>query len=180
MTTLPPVPYVVVISGNPRPGSRTLSAAKALAHKIAGEFGIADIVAVDLATFSGEIFSPERPTADQAKETISGARAAVVATPVYKASYTGLLKSFLDLFEANALAGLVSVPLVTSGSPAHTLAGEVHLRPVLVELGSVVPTRSLVLTETELSDVDAAIHAWWERSAEPLRLALGLPSSVTR
>jgi len=39
---------------------------------------------------------------------------------------------------------------------AHTLAVEVHLRPVLIELGATVPARGLYVTEPELTDVDAA------------------------
>ncbi|GMA86652.1 hypothetical protein GCM10025868_19020 [Angustibacter aerolatus] len=59
----------------------------------------------------------------------------VVATPTYKGAYTGLLKSFLDHVGADALAGAVAVPVTTVGGPAHTLAADVHLRPLLLEPG---------------------------------------------
>ncbi len=97
----------------------------------------------------------------------------MVATPVYKAAYTGLLKSFLDLYGNDGLAGVVAVPLVVSGNPGHALAGEVHLRPVLVELGAVVPARSLTVTEGQLADLDGVIEAWLDRSGEALRRAAG-------
>lgn len=170
-TTTQPAPTVVVVSGNPRPGSRTLGAAEAAARAVAAHLGIDDVATIDLATFAAEILAPEHPTADAAKERLAGATVAVIATPVYKAAYTGLLKSFLDLYGNDGLAGVVAVPLVVSGNPGHALAGEVHLRPVLVELGAVVPARSLTVTEAQLADLDAVIGTWLERAGEPLRRA---------
>lgn len=149
------------MSGNPRPDSRTLHAAEATAGHIAALVGGATLVTtIDCAAFASEILSAQHPTADAALKTLSGASIAVIATPVYKASYTGLLKSFLDLYGPGCLAGVVAVPLVVSANPSHSLVGEVHLRPLLVELGAVVPTRSLALVEPQLADLKPAIDAW--------------------
>ena len=105
----------------------------------------------------------------------------IVATPVYKASYTGLLKAFLDLYGPDGLAGAVVVPLVVSGNPAHALVGEVHLRPVLVELGAVVPTRSLTVTEPQLADLGPVVDAWLARQGDALRRATApLPPAEDR
>jgi FMN reductase len=152
---------VVALSGNPRQHSRTLGAVQAVAGRITALVGGATpVTTIDLADFASEILRAEHPTADAALKTLSGASIAVIATPVYKASYTGLLKSFLDLYGAGGLAGVVAVPLVVSASPAHSLAGEVHLRPLLVELGAVVPTRSLALVEPQLVDLEPVFTAW--------------------
>ncbi len=56
---------------------------------------------------------------------------------------------------------------MTGGWPGHLLAVEVHLRPVLVELGATVPARGLYVTEPELADLDAAV-AKWSATATPL------------
>jgi FMN reductase len=64
------------------------------------------------------------------------------------------------------------VPLVVSGNPAHALVGEVHLRPVLVELGAVVPTRSLTVTEPQLADLGPVVDAWLAREGDALRRAV--------
>jgi FMN reductase len=56
---------------------------------------------------------------------------------------------------------------MTGGWPGHLLAVEVHLRPVLVELGATVPARGLYVTEPELADLDAAV-AKWSATAAPL------------
>ena len=49
---------------------------------------------------------------------------------------------------------------MTGGWAGHSLAVEVHLRPVLVELGATVPARGLYVTEPELTDLDTAITGW--------------------
>ncbi|WP_158375953.1 NADPH-dependent FMN reductase [Cellulosimicrobium cellulans] len=173
-------PSVVAVSGNPRAGSRTLAAARAAAERLAAltsaepATATAAVEVVDLATLAGELLAPAHPATDAALARVAAADVAVIATPVYKASYTGLLKAFLDLYGPDGLAGVVAVPLVVSGNPAHALAGEVHLRPVLVELGAVVPARSLTVTEAQLADLDPALDAWLARAAAPLRRALGL------
>ncbi|MFI2295358.1 NADPH-dependent FMN reductase [Isoptericola sp. NPDC019571] len=173
--TRPATPSVVVVSGNPRAGSRTVTAAEAAASRVAELLGTADVATIELAAFAGEILTAAHPAADAAKERLARATVAVVATPVYKASYTGLLKAFLDLYGPDGLAGVVVVPLVVSGNPAHALAGEAHLRPVLVELGAVVPTRTLTLTEAQLPELGEALDPWFARWATPLRRAAGVP-----
>lgn len=175
---------VVVVSGNPRPGSRTLAAATTLGERIGALLDSArdrqrptPLETIDLATFAAEVLTADHPAADRATATLAAASVAVVATPVYKASYTGLLKAFLDLYGPDGLAGVVAIPLVVSGNPAHALAGEVHLRPVLVELGAVVPTRTLSLTEAQLGDLDTPITTWLGREWKSLRRAVGLPDA---
>jgi FMN reductase len=69
-----------------------------------------------------------------ALEQVVRARALVIATPVYKAAYSGLLKVFLDLLPQGALKNKVVLPLATGGSPHHMLALDYALRPVLQSL----------------------------------------------
>jgi len=174
-------PTVVAVSGNPRRGSRTLAAAGSLGARVAAHLdpeAPGDVTTIDLATLAGELLAPEHPGADAARELLAAATVAVVATPVYKASYTGLLKTFLDLYGPDGLAGVVVVPLVVSGNPAHALVGEVHLRPVLVELGAVVPTRSFTVTEPQLAELGPVVDAWLAREGDALRRAVApLPAA---
>lgn len=67
---------------------------------------------------------------------VAEARAIVIATPIYKAAYSGLLKVFLDLLPADALRGKTVLPMATGGSPAHLLALDYALKPVLSALGA--------------------------------------------
>lgn len=168
-----PVSDVIALSGNPRRGSRTLAVARTVAARVAALDPGRRVVTVDLAEHAAEIFAPARPQVDAALATVAAGGLVVVATPVYKASYTGLLKAFLDLYGPRAWSGLVAVPVVVSASPTHALAGEVHLRPLLVELGATVPTRALAVTETQLADLDDVVSRWLVDAAGPLRHALG-------
>lgn len=72
----------------------------------------------------------------QAIGRVAAADVLVVATPVYKAAYSGVLKVFLDLLSQTALEGKTVLPLATGGSPHHMLALDYALRPVLQSLGA--------------------------------------------
>ena len=76
-------------------------------------------------------------------------------------------KVIFDRYGSSGLAGSVAVPLMTGGAPIHALAVEVHLRPLLVELGATVPARGLYVTETEFADPSAAIGRWAEARPAP-------------
>ena len=84
----------------------------------------------------------------------------VVGSPVYKASYTGVLKAFCDHIAAGQLSGKLAVPLMMGGSLQHFLALDVHLRPLLVELGATCLTPGLYVVETELEQLDAQLATY--------------------
>lgn len=77
----------------------------------------------------------EDPALREALAMVADADAVVIATPVYKASFSGLLKVFLDLLPQDGLAGKLVLPLATGGSQSHMLALDYALRPVLASLG---------------------------------------------
>ena len=145
----------VVVAGNPRAGSRTRTAAELAARAVldAGGLGGGPCTVVDLAELAPYLLAAPTPeTVKAAVATAVEADLLVVASPTYKGTYTGLLKVFLDQIGTGALAGSVAIPLLVMGSPAHTLAVETHLRPLLVELGAQVPTPGLALIESDLPD----------------------------
>ena len=76
------------------------------------------------------------PEIAEAIEAVASADALVVATPVYQAAYSGLLKVFLDVLPQFAFRGKSVLPIVTGGSPAHVLAVDYALRPILSSLGA--------------------------------------------
>ena len=79
---------------------------------------------------------------EEAEELVRHAGLLVVAAPVFKAGYPGILKLFLDRFGAGSITG-VAVPLMLGGSPAHSLAPEFALRPVLTEISATSPAKGL-------------------------------------
>jgi FMN reductase len=164
---------IAVVTGNPKPGSRTHSVALAAAAALAEALpGAETHPVVDLAGYAPRVFdwADEELTALTAQ--VAAADIAVFASPTYKASYTGLLKAFLDRYGNNGLAGVTAVPVMTGGWPGHLLAVEVHFRPVLVELGATVPARGLYVTEPELADLDKAVARWSEPALPLIRNSL--------
>lgn len=65
---------------------------------------------------------------------VAAADGLVVATPVYKASFSGALKTLLDVLPERALQHKVVLPVATGGSNAHMLAVDYALKPVLSAL----------------------------------------------
>jgi FMN reductase len=164
---------VVTVVGNPKPGSRTATAAASVAELLASELGapyrtdaLIDLVTFAAAIFQGDAASEEdRVALDSAIDLASSASVLVLATPVYKGSYTGLLKSFLDVLPHLALAGSVVVPVTISAAPSHKLLADLHLRPVLAELGASVPTPPVALEERDLEDLQLAVSGWVRTNA---------------
>ena len=76
------------------------------------------------------------PSIIEAQKRVADASVLVIATPVYKAAYSGILKVFLDVLPQTALKGKTVLPLATGGSPHHMLALDYALRPVLQSLGA--------------------------------------------
>jgi len=74
------------------------------------------------------------PAVQKALQAVARADHIVLATPIYNASFPGLLKCFLDLLPQNGLAGKVILPIASAGSAAHLLALDYALRPVLQAL----------------------------------------------
>jgi FMN reductase len=67
-------------------------------------------------------------------EQVSRSDGLLVATPVYKASFSGALKTLLDLLPERALQHKVALPIAIGGTPAHMLAVDYALKPVLAAL----------------------------------------------
>jgi len=78
----------------------------------------------------------DHPLIRQALGEVAQAQVVLVATPIYKAAYSGLLKAFLDLLPQDGLRDKTVLPLATGGSIAHLLALDYALKPVLSALGA--------------------------------------------
>ncbi len=157
-----------VVVGNPKPASRTLDAATYVARELTGREP--DVV-VDLATVGAGLLDHSDEGVKALVAEVAAADLVVVACPTYKATYTGLLKLFLDRFAPQYGTGLtgLAVPLMLGGGPAHTLA--VHdLVPVLTEIGGTVPVRGHYVLDS--AHDDPAAYAEWLAAARPVVAAL--------
>ena len=173
-----PVSRVGIVVGNPKPQSRTLTVARTVAHAAARAAGldVDDVVEVDLAGLAPRLFDWSAADVSEAVARIADTDLLVVASPTYKATYTGLLKAFLDWYSTTGLSRVTAVPVMVGAGAAHALAVEVHLRPVLIEIGATVPTRGLYVTEDQLGDLQSVIDEWLVEAGPLLRAATSGPA----
>lgn len=166
---------LTTVVGNPKRLSRTLTTAEALAAAIGSDLRAEPrTTSIDLAELYLDGIEPPHDGFEHAAAQVRAGHVLVVGTPVYKASYTGLLKLFLDQLPPHALDGVVAVPVTIAASAEHRLLADLHLRPVLAELGARLPVPSLTLRESELSELPEHIGAWVEAYAPALEASLSL------
>jgi len=147
---------VLIISGSPSSTSRTERLARSIAARIrardvqASLLDVRDLPAEDLlhARF-------DAPKIAESTARVAAADGIIVATPIYKAAYSGLLKTFLDLLPQFALRGKVVLPLATGGSVAHVLAIDYALRPVLSSLDPLHVVNGLFLLDKQINVLDS-------------------------
>ena len=128
---------VLLIAGSPSERSRTAALLSAAGQRLEFRGAQIDTLRVrDLPPQALLLADFGNPAVIRATAQVAEADIVVVATPVYKAAYSGVLKVFLDLLPQTALKGKTVLPLATGGSPHHMLALDYALRPVLQSLGA--------------------------------------------
>jgi FMN reductase len=149
---------IVTITGSPSLASRSAALARHVGEQLRGRgfevhaISVRDLPAAPL--LAGQV---DEPAIAAAAALIERADAIVVATPIYKAAYSGVLKAFLDLLPQFAFAHKVVLPLATGGSLAHVLALDYALRPVLAALGAQHVVNGLFVLDKTLAIADGAL-----------------------
>jgi FMN reductase len=176
---------ILTIAGSPSARSRSTALLRYTARQLARlglnvrELGLRDVPADIL--INGEYGSPD---AAALRERVDAAQAVVIATPIYKASYAGGLKALLDLLDEKALANKVVLPIATGGSPAHLLALEYGLKPVLSALGARHILAGVYATDKHVridehghADIDEGVAIRLDDAAEQLYCHIALPQA---
>jgi FMN reductase len=165
---------IVAVVGNPRPESRTHQLARTLSSELRAALPGSQTSEVDLAGLGSRVLDASDPEASEAVARVLGADLLVVASPTYNATYSGLLKAFLDRLDHRALEGSRAVPILLGGAPDHRLAVDLHFTPLLLELGAAVPVRGLFVLESEVEQFPATAAEWVSAHAEAVlgRVAL--------
>lgn len=162
---------VVILAGGGG-SSRTCLLAEWIAARLAidgvdaGIIRIADLDCLELARFA-----MEGPSVRHLLSSVEGAHGVVVATPIYKASFSGMVKLALDVLPQFGLAGKVVLPVATAGGLAHALALDYALRPVLQSMAARHVVQSTVVSETDWTSEEGGLKMG-ERAQEMLGLAV--------
>ena len=128
---------VLSVSGSPSRTSRTTKLLRHVDARLAARGH--EVIPFEVRSLPAEALlagDTSHPAIAAALELFEQADGVVIGTPVYKAAYSGLLKTLLDVLPQYALTGKAVLPLATGGSAAHVLAVDYALRPVLSSMGA--------------------------------------------
>ena len=168
---------VITLAGSPRYPSRS----SALLEYARETLTAADI---EVCHWHLQNFAPEdllyarfdNPALQALNEQLAGADGLIIATPVYKASFSGALKTLLDLLPERALEGKIVLPLATGGTIAHMLAVDYALKPVLNALKAQEILHGVFADDSQVTDyqhkpqftanlqrrLDDALETFWQ------------------
>ncbi|AXI77194.1 NADPH-dependent FMN reductase [Peterkaempfera bronchialis] len=171
---------VLSVSGSPSATSRTARLLRHLDARLTAQGH--HVIPLDARTLPAEALlgaDTSHPEVVRAAALFHQADGVVIGTPVYKAAYSGLLKSLLDLLPQYALADKTVLPLATGGSTAHALAVDYALRPVLSSMGAlhIVPgwfvlDRHITVREDGTTAVEPGTEAILGRLVDQFSAAL--------
>jgi FMN reductase len=130
------VATILIVSGSPSPTSPTGQLLDHVTDQLSAHethtLTVRDLPTVAL--LNGDLLDP---VIRHAMELVERADGIIVASPVYRAAYSGLVQSFLNLLGKTALAGKVVLPVANGGTQGHLVAIEYALRPLLAARGAI-------------------------------------------
>ncbi|MEV0043984.1 NAD(P)H-dependent oxidoreductase [Nocardia rhamnosiphila] len=166
-----------ILCGNPKTGSRTLGIASSLGDQLLVD-GAYESTVIDLSAHSDQIFTWPSDIMTEFTTAITECDLLIVASPTYKATYTGMLKAFLDRLPADGLKDVLTIPVMTGGDLTHSMGPEVNLRPLLVELGACVPSKGLYFVMSDMDKVGDKIQSWVAANSASLRRIADIAHAV--
>lgn len=173
-------PVVLAISGSPSSTSksrRLLAYALERLRRDGAEARLVDLCDLPSDALLGRT---RAPSVEAAVAAVAEAHVLLVGTPVYRASFSGLLKVFFDLLPQDALAGKVVIPIATGGTQAHQLVLDHSLRPLIASVGGVSVALGVYGTDAQFvgGEPDPVLIQRIDRAAvEALALAAQLSSA---
>jgi FMN reductase len=148
---------LLMLIGAATPPGRLAAAITAVADAVRGQAGSVDVDIMNLADTPIDICDG-RPLDGYGAETrravdrIAAAAAVLIAAPVYRASFPGVLKNLLDITPVEALQAKPVGIVAMGGSAHHYLAVDTQLRQVLGWFGALVAPTAVYLTGTDFKD----------------------------
>ncbi len=166
---------ILLIAGSPSERSRSAALLDAVQlHLELRGAQVERVLIRDLSPQALVLADVAHPSIAQALAKVARAQAIVVATPIYKAAYSGVLKLFLDLLPQTAFKGKTVLPMATGGSPNHMLALDYALRPVLQSLGADHILSGVFATDGQVVLLPPDGHQLDDDLAQRLHRAAGL------
>lgn len=140
----------VIVSGSPAEFSRSAAIAKFVGELLAENNEVEFIQVKDLPPEDLVYAKWDSEAIKKSISLIESADALVVISPVYKASYTGLLKTFIDLLPEKSLVNKTILPILNGGTVAHLLSLEYAFKPVFSVLGATDIVNGVYLVDSQV------------------------------
>ncbi|ALG06774.1 NADPH-dependent FMN reductase [Kibdelosporangium phytohabitans] len=144
---------ILIVSGSPSPQAPTAVLLRrvsvvlnSLGHEV-HQLAVRDLPTVAL--LSADLLDP---AIRNAMDLVDRADGVVVASPVYRAAYSGLVQSLLNLLNKTALTGKVVLPLANGGTQGHLVAIDYALRPLLTARGATDVVPGHFVPDAEIRD----------------------------
>ncbi len=169
---------VVAVSGSLSHPSRSAVLVDTLLERLAAERSVEvhRVTLVDIAAQLGSVLSAKQAPLALASHlrAIESADVLVVASPVYRASYTGLFKHLFDLIDHEALIEVPVLLAATGGSERHALVIDHQLRPLFSFFQAQTLPVGVYATDADFTDYRISSPALLERIALATQRALPL------
>ncbi len=165
------------ISGSPSPTSSSRRLVKRVLDLLAARGFATDVIDLSALPAEALLARGEDAAVAGALAKVGDARILVVGTPVYRATYTALLKTLFDLMPENYLSGKVAVLIATGAAPGHMLAIDHGLRPLVASLAGVSAATAIYATPGDFIDDapgEALVTRLTTAANEARKLARGL------
>ena len=156
---------LVVVSGGTSDPSSTRMLADRISARVlerAADAGLeASAALIELRPLAAELASAQvtgfaPPAVAAAIATLGEADALIVATPVYKAGVSGLVKSFFDVVDQDLLIAVPTVLAATAGTSRHALVADEQLRSLLAYLRALSTPTSVFAAQEDWGGVALA------------------------
>ena len=161
---MPVAPRLLMLIGAATPPGRLAAAVAAAADAVRGQAENIDVDIMNLADTpidicDGRPLGGYGPETRRAVDRIADAAAVLIAAPVYRASFPGVLKNLLDITPVGALQAKPVGIVAMGGSAHHYLAVDTQMRQVLGWFGALVAPTSVYLTGADFRDGQLAAEA---------------------
>ncbi len=153
--------FIVAIGGSPNQKSRS---SELLNHSIdyLKHQGIESytVTAHDFAAKDLLYANFNSPSIKLLNEKIAQADGIIIATPIYKAAYSGVLKTILDLIPERGLLNKIILPIATAGTSNHFLALDYALRPIIIALKAKEILHGIFATDNQIQYATPTQPLW--------------------
>ncbi|WP_067068401.1 FMN reductase [Roseateles chitosanitabidus] len=172
-----PLRLVAVSGGMQRPSKSAALADHLLdlmAEEVGGERRLIELGPL-APHFAGAVWRPQLPaTVERELVAVEQADVLVVATPVFRGSYTGLFKHFFDFIDQDALMDKPILLAATGGSERHALVIDHQLRPLFSFFQARTLPLGVYATDKDFIDYRLRDEALIQRARLAVRRALPL------